>query len=94
MLCFCHLIIFNTLIFKERGHTFRVCGCSYQYYGTVTLVSADNPASSSLGGFKESCSAYKPCRQCTGNNEEIREKVHILMFILVSTSVLTVFVVQ
>ena len=33
-------------------------------YGTVAIVSADNPASNCLGGFKESSVAYHPCRQC------------------------------
>ena len=54
---------------------FKVNGGFSQYYGTVTLVSADNPASSAVGGFKESTSAYRPCRQCFGTNHEIRQQV-------------------
>ena len=54
---------------------FKVNGTFRKYYGTVTLVSADNPASSALGGFKESTSAYRPCRQCLGTNDEIKHQV-------------------
>lgn len=46
-----------------------------QYFGSVTLVSADNLASNAVGGFKESPSAYRPCRQCLGTNVDIREWV-------------------
>lgn len=44
-------------------------------YGTLTLVSGDNLASSSLGGFKEGGSAYRHCRHCHGNNDETRQRV-------------------
>ena len=33
-------------------------------------VSADNPASCSLGGFKESVSAFRACRQCLASKTE------------------------
>ena len=54
---------------------FKVNGGFRQYDGTVTLVSADNLASHAIGGFKESSSAYSPCRQCFGKNHEIRQQV-------------------
>ena len=44
-------------------------------FGTLTLVSADNPASSSVGGFKEGSSAYRLCRHCLGTASETKEKV-------------------
>ena len=37
--------------------------------GTVIIVSADNPASTSLGGFKESAAAFQFCRHCTGTED-------------------------
>ena len=43
----------------------------------MTVVSADNPASASLGGFKQSASAYRFCRHCMGVSEEIQSKVSI-----------------
>ena len=44
-------------------------------FGSVAVIIADNPASSALGGFKESSSAYRPCRHCLGTTEEIR--IHV-----------------
>ena len=44
-------------------------------YGTVGIVSADNLASNALGGFKESCSAYRYCRQCQATHSEVKSKV-------------------
>ena len=43
-------------------------------YGTLCVLSADNPASSACGGFKESCSARKPCRLCLTNLSELSTK--------------------
>ena len=47
------------------------------YYGTVAIVSADNPASNSLGGFKESTAAYRYCRQCMATSTETKNTVMI-----------------
>ena len=44
------------------------------FYGTLCIVSADNPASCSLGGFKESVSANHPCRQCLASKGELKLK--------------------
>lgn len=44
-------------------------------FGTLTVVSADNPASSALGGFKESTAALRHCRQCMATSEEASTKV-------------------
>lgn len=49
-----------------------------RFQGTVALISADNPASAALGGFKESSSAFRCCRQCLGTQEEIKEQVKLL----------------
>lgn len=43
-------------------------------YGTISVISADNPASSSLGGFKEGGLAYRFCRQCMTIIAEIKIK--------------------
>ena len=42
-------------------------------YGTVAIVSADNPASN---GFKESSVAYRPCHQCMATLSEMRVVVN------------------
>lgn len=42
---------------QEKGHEFEVNSAAYNVRGTIALVSADNPASNGLGGFKESASA-------------------------------------
>ena len=47
------------------GHNMQIL------YGTLCVLSADNPASSACGGFKESCSARKPCRHCLTNLSEL-----------------------
>ena len=48
----------------------RVSSAPYNVHGTVAVVSADNPAGNSLGGFKESASAFRNCRQCLGIIDE------------------------
>ena len=45
------------------------------HFGSLTTVSADNPASCALGGFKESTAAYRMCRQCLSTHDEFSEKV-------------------
>jgi hypothetical protein len=51
-----------------------VNGVVRNFKGTVTVVSADNPASSALGGFKQSPSAFRFCRHCTGTEGDIQSK--------------------
>ena len=55
-------------------------------YGTLIAVSADNPASCSVGGFKEGGSAYRFCRQCMIKAENIKKIVskHNCMYICIS----------
>lgn len=64
-----------TVLTQEQGHDFTVQGRTKHIRGTIALVSADNPASAALGGFKESTSALRPCRQCTGLATDIKEMV-------------------
>ena len=49
----------------------------------MSIVSADNPASSSLGGFKESVSAFRYCRHCTGTEDDIQTKVNGIVLIYI-----------
>lgn len=62
---------------------FTVNGDVSHFRGTVTIVSADNPASTSLGGFKESASAFRYCRHCTGTEDDIQSKVCIAIMKIV-----------
>ena len=52
------------------------------YYGTLALVSADNPASSGLGGFKEGNCAYRYCHHCLGTAVECVVEVDVFENIL------------
>ena len=47
-------------------------------YGTISVVSADNLASCSVGGFKEGGLAYRFCRHCLITMHEIKTKVRKL----------------
>lgn len=49
--------------------------CHKTLFGTVTVLSADNPASCAVGGFKESTAAYRMCRQCMATHDEASTKV-------------------
>ena len=69
---YCRVAVTYHVLLQESGHTFTVCGSLRNYRGTLALVSADNPASCALGGFKESSSAYRHCRQCMGTKEEMK----------------------
>ena len=53
---------------------------THKIYGTIAAVSADNPASSSLGGFKEGSMAHRFCRQCLTTREEVKTKVNKYIF--------------
>jgi len=60
---------------QEVGHELVLHKVPKTIYGTIAAVSADNPASSSLGGFKEGSTAYRFCRHCLTTREEIKSKV-------------------
>ena len=52
-------------MFQESGYIFKVNDSEkLVYYGTIGVVSAENPESDLLGGFKESAAAIKLCCQC------------------------------
>lgn len=53
-----------------------------QFKGTVTIISADNPASACLGGFKQSATAFRYCRHCMGTQDDIQTKVGLYLFIV------------
>ena len=55
-------------------------------YVTVATVSADNPASNALGGFKEGFTAFRHCRQCMGTSEECKHEVNRLSRALSDTT--------
>ena len=42
------------LFVQENGVPFVINGATRHFRGTITIVSADNPASTLLGGFKQS----------------------------------------
>ena len=70
---------FNMNLLQETGCSLSVGGVEQTVYGTLALVSADNPASNAMGGFKESASAYLPCRQCMGTTDQTAAEVHIVL---------------
>ena len=43
---------------QDEGVPFVIDGKTVYIRGTITVISADNPASATLGGFKESASAF------------------------------------
>ena len=51
-------------------------GHSKVIYGTLCLILADNLGSLVLGGFKESCSAFRCCRHCMATQNTARSVVH------------------
>lgn len=54
---------------------FEIEGTKSKIYGSVSIISADNLGSLALGGFKESCSAYRCCRHCMATQQTARTKV-------------------
>ena len=65
------------------GHEFSVSGALQSVYGTIAAVSADNPASNALGGFKEGFTAFRHCRQCMGTSAECKHEVSVSRISLV-----------
>ena len=54
---------------------FIINGQSERWYGTITIVSADNLASQLVGGYKQLGSALRKCRFCMATDEEVQTKV-------------------
>lgn len=67
------------LILQEQGYYFDVGETQKKYFGTVAVISADNPASNGLGGFKESTAATHYCRQCMADGIEALSEVSIII---------------
>ena len=53
---------------QDDGVKFIVNDSTYQFRGTLTVVSADNPASHLIGGYKSLTSSLRKCRFCMATN--------------------------
>ena len=53
------------------------CRITQVIKGTLAVVSADNLGSLLLGGFKESCTSYRMCRQCMATKEDSETMVSL-----------------
>lgn len=71
----CYAILVHVL--QMNGVPFVIDGRTQHFRGTVSIISADNPASASLGGFKQSSSAFRFCRHCMGAEDDIQNKVNM-----------------
>ncbi len=69
----CHDYHSNSL--QENGCEITVANEPLTVFGTLVVVSGDNPASSLMGGFKEGASAYRPCRQYFATLAETKQEV-------------------
>lgn len=58
---------------EEEGITIDINGADVNFKGTLILCLGDNPAQCSMGGFKQSVSALKPCRSCDVDSESWKE---------------------
>ena len=63
------------MIIQEKGVEFCINGRQKVIYGTLAVVSADNLGSLLVGGFKESCTAFRMCRYCMATKEESNTQV-------------------
>ena len=62
---------------QENGHVFTLPGGNKKtLFGALAAISADNLGSLAIGGFKESCSAIKMCRQCMADHDTAKELVN------------------
>lgn len=68
---------------KEDGAELLIHGKKTTIFGTVATICADNPGSCALGGFKESGSAYRLCRQCLVTSDEIKAMVSIVELVVI-----------
>ena len=60
---------------QDSGVTFIVEGERKQLRGTLTVVSADNPAAQLVGGYKQLHSATRKCRDCLAVSDDMQTKV-------------------
>lgn len=47
-----------------KGYDFDVHEGKETFFGIIAVISADNTASNSLGGYKESVASYRVCWKC------------------------------
>ena len=90
------------MFIQEKGIPLIVNGVERYFRGTITIVSADNPASTLLGGFKQSASAFRFCRFCNGTTADIQSKVcknylklialHVLFEVLIDNMYICIYV--
>ena len=64
---------------QDSGVTFVVEGERKQLRGTLTAVSADNPAAQLVGGYKQLHSATRKCRNCLAVNDDMQTKVMLVI---------------
>lgn len=77
-MCSGYVIVLHThssLLGERCGVPFVIDGQTHYFRGTISVISADNPASAALGGFKQSASAFRFCRHCLGSEADIQSKV-------------------
>ena len=65
---------------------------TYHFRGTLTIVSADNPASHLIGGYRSLSSALRKCRFCMAI--DITESVCNILLFVVSITVVYIFAFQ
>ena len=63
------------LLFKDTGVTMYINGHVHTICGTISIVSADNLASWSLGGYKTLSSARRKCCFCMATANDFKLKV-------------------
>lgn len=56
----------------------NTCDGPNTFSGTIVSICGDNPGSSAVAGFKESSSAFRPCRHCMATKDEMKLKVELL----------------
>ena len=59
-------------LLQTEGISVIVNGVQKVFKGSLLFVGGDTLAAALMGGFKESVSAYRPCRTCMTTNEEWR----------------------
>ena len=64
---------------QDSGVEFSLQGELRRLRGTVSIGSADNPASCLLGGYKALSSALRKCRDCLAVDEDVQTKVKLLL---------------
>ena len=70
-----HYHLYFVFWLRKVAADFRWMVHQKNVYGTIAIGSADNPASSALGCFKEGFTAFRHCRQCMGTLEECKNEV-------------------